>query len=119
MTRVVFQGEKGAYSEEAIYQGFGREVETVPSRSLEGIFEAVEAGKGDENSPVSAASDDQIGPVADGKKRDPVHAEKGYRFRCFRYVFREDKGVDPSPDADRGMAIRRFVKANFPGHSFP
>jgi prephenate dehydratase len=44
MTRVAFQGERGAYSEEAIYQFFGPDVESVPCASFEGIFEAVESG---------------------------------------------------------------------------
>jgi prephenate dehydratase len=44
MTRVAFQGERGAYSEEAIYQFFGPNVESVPCESFEGIFEAVESG---------------------------------------------------------------------------
>ena len=44
MTRVAFQGERGAYSEEAIHQFFGTSVETQPCRSFEGIFEAVESG---------------------------------------------------------------------------
>jgi len=47
MISVAFQGERGAYSEEAIYQFFGSEVETQPCRSLEGIFEAVESGATD------------------------------------------------------------------------
>jgi prephenate dehydratase len=42
MTTVAFQGEKGAYSEEAIYQFFGSEVETLPCHRFEDIFEAVE-----------------------------------------------------------------------------
>jgi prephenate dehydratase len=44
MTRVAFQGERGAYSEEAIHQFFGLEVDTQPCRAFEGIFEAVETG---------------------------------------------------------------------------
>jgi prephenate dehydratase len=44
MTIVVFQGEHGAYSEEAIYQFFGPEVETGPCPSLEEVFAAVESG---------------------------------------------------------------------------
>ncbi|MFN2183540.1 MAG: prephenate dehydratase, partial [Anaerolineae bacterium] len=44
MTRVAFQGEPGAYSEEAIHQFFGAGVETDPCTSFEGIFDAVESG---------------------------------------------------------------------------
>ena len=45
MTIVAFQGEHGAYSEEAIYQHFGSEVETLPCRTFGEIFRAVEAGQ--------------------------------------------------------------------------
>ena len=41
MTRVAFQGVAGAYSEEAIRQFFGLEVESVPCRTLAEIFFAV------------------------------------------------------------------------------
>ena len=44
MTRVAFQGEKGAYSEEAVRQHFGSDVDTLPCRAFEYIFEAVERG---------------------------------------------------------------------------
>ena len=44
MTRVAFQGIAGAYSEEAIRQFFGPEVESVPCRTLADIFFAVEGG---------------------------------------------------------------------------
>jgi prephenate dehydratase len=44
MTCVAFQGEPGAYSEEAIRQFFGESVETQPCASFEGIFDAVESG---------------------------------------------------------------------------
>lgn len=47
MSIVAFQGEHGAYSEEAIHQFFGPDVETLPCPSFEGIFEAVEAGGAD------------------------------------------------------------------------
>ncbi len=48
MTIVAFQGEHGAFSEEAIYQHFGRDdVETLPCRSFEDIFAAVEEGRAD------------------------------------------------------------------------
>ena len=47
MTRVAFQGVAGAYSEQAIRQYFGSDVEGVPCRELEEIFPAVEQGAAD------------------------------------------------------------------------
>jgi prephenate dehydratase len=47
MTIVAFQGEHGAYSEEAIRQHFGVEVETLPCRAFEHIFTAVTEGQAD------------------------------------------------------------------------
>ena len=47
MTTVAFQGEPGAYSEEAIRLHFGPDVETVPCRAFEHIFEAVDSGAAD------------------------------------------------------------------------
>jgi prephenate dehydratase len=44
MTRVAFQGIAGAYSEEAIRQFFGPEVESVPCRTLDDVFPVVENG---------------------------------------------------------------------------
>jgi prephenate dehydratase len=41
---VAFQGERGAYSEEAIHQFFGPDVESYPCQRFDGIFEAVETG---------------------------------------------------------------------------
>jgi prephenate dehydratase len=38
MAIVAFQGENGAYSQEAAYQFFGAEVETLPCRTFEDIF---------------------------------------------------------------------------------
>lgn len=45
MNVVAFQGEHGAFSEEAIYQHFGPDVETMPCHAFEHIFDAVECGK--------------------------------------------------------------------------
>ena len=42
MTVVAFQGENGSYSEEAIRQQFGAEVETLPCHTFEEIFAALE-----------------------------------------------------------------------------
>ncbi len=39
-----FQGEHGAYSEEAIYKQFGRDVKTVPSATIHEVFNLTEAG---------------------------------------------------------------------------
>lgn len=41
--RVAFQGEPGAYSEQAIFNHFGK-VETVPSESFDVVFEQVDLG---------------------------------------------------------------------------
>jgi len=46
MTRVVFQGERGAFSEDAVLRFFG-DVELLPCRSLADVFEAVAEGKAD------------------------------------------------------------------------
>jgi len=45
--RVAFQGERGAYSEEAIMQHFGADVEPVPRSYLRDVFESVEEGGAD------------------------------------------------------------------------
>jgi prephenate dehydratase len=42
---VAFQGEPGAYSQEAIYQHFGPNVTTLPVENFESIFRAVEEGR--------------------------------------------------------------------------
>lgn len=47
MTIVAFQGEHGAYSEEAVRQHFGPSVETMPCHAFEHIFDAVEHGRAD------------------------------------------------------------------------
>jgi len=47
MTTISFQGEPGAYSEEAVRQYFGPDVKTLPCRAFEHIFEVVEAGEAD------------------------------------------------------------------------
>ena len=47
MPIVAFQGEPGAYSEEAVRQQFGAEVQTLPCQAFEHIFEAVDSGRAD------------------------------------------------------------------------
>lgn len=45
--KVAFQGEKGAYSEEAIFKHYGKDVESVPCPYLRDVYNAVEEGKAD------------------------------------------------------------------------
>jgi chorismate mutase/prephenate dehydratase len=45
--RVAFQGERGAYSEEAIIQHFGRSVEPVSRSYLRDVFDSIEEGEAD------------------------------------------------------------------------
>ena len=47
MTTVAFQGEHGAYSEEAARQYFGAGAATLPCHAIEHIFAAVEQGRAD------------------------------------------------------------------------
>jgi prephenate dehydratase len=47
MTRVAFQGVAGAYSEQAVRQFFGPEVESMPCKAFDGIFSAVETEDAD------------------------------------------------------------------------
>lgn len=47
MTTVAFQGEHGAYSEEAVRSHFGDASETLPCEAFEHIFAAVEQGRAD------------------------------------------------------------------------
>lgn len=48
MTSIVaFQGERGAFSEEASRQHFGQDVQTLPCRTFEDIFAAVDEGRAD------------------------------------------------------------------------
>src|SRR5215510_12764613 len=44
--RVAFQGEPGAYSEQAVFNYFGK-IETVPCESFDAVFDAVNAHKSD------------------------------------------------------------------------
>ncbi len=47
MTTIAFQGEAGAYSQEAIFQTFGAETPTLPCHAFDEIFRAVEIGRAD------------------------------------------------------------------------
>jgi chorismate mutase/prephenate dehydratase len=43
--KVAFQGERGAYSESAVYSFFGSSVDVKPCRNLSDVFECVEKGE--------------------------------------------------------------------------
>jgi len=45
--KVSFQGEPGAYSEQAVFNYFGKDVETVPCESFDVMFDSVVNGKSD------------------------------------------------------------------------
>ena len=45
--RVAFQGERGAFSEKAAYRLAGPDIETIPCRSFEDVFDAVKTGHAD------------------------------------------------------------------------
>jgi prephenate dehydratase len=45
MPIVAFQGVHGAYAESAIFQYFGQDTPTMPCRSLECVFDAIETGQ--------------------------------------------------------------------------
>jgi prephenate dehydratase len=47
MTTIAFQGETGAYSQEAIFDTFGAETPTLPCPTFVEIFQAVESGRAD------------------------------------------------------------------------
>ncbi len=47
MTMIAFQGEDGAYSQEAIFETAGAETPTLPCHSFIEIFRAVESGRAD------------------------------------------------------------------------
>jgi prephenate dehydratase len=45
--KVSFQGEPGAYSEQAVFDYYGKEVETLPCESFDVMFDSVVSGKSD------------------------------------------------------------------------
>ena len=47
MNRIAFQGMNGAYSQEAIHQYFGEEIETIPCHAFKDLFTAVETKEAD------------------------------------------------------------------------
>ena len=65
MTRVAFQGERGAFSELAIAQCWGNAAESVPCREFVDVVEAVATGAVDAG--VIPVDNSLIGPIAAGR----------------------------------------------------
>ena len=64
MTSVAFQGVAGAYSEQAVRQYFGPDVESLPRKSFERIFAAVESQDADYGMlPVENSTDTRVCPL--------------------------------------------------------
>jgi prephenate dehydratase len=142
MTRVAFQGIAGAYSEQAIRQFFGPEVESVPCRTLADIFFAVEGKEADygmlavENA-VAGSVTQSYELLLDHDLR--IHAEAILRVRhmllalpgtqlaelkrirshpqalaqCQRYL--ERHGLEPEPAFDTAGSARDLAADPEPG----
>jgi len=142
VTRVAFQGIAGAYSEEAIRQFFGPEVESVPCTKLADIFFAVEGGDADygmlpvENA-VAGSVNQSYELLLDHDLR--IHAEVILRVRhmllglpgtqlsdlkrvrshpqalaqCQRYL--ERHGLEPEPAFDTAGSARDLAADPQPG----
>ena len=142
MIRVAFQGIAGAYSEQAIRQFFGPEVESVPCRTLADIFSAVEGHDADhgmlpvENS-VAGSVNQSFELLMEHDLR--IHAEVILRVRhgllalpgaqlsdlkrvkshpqalaqCQRYLGRH--GLEPKPAFDTAGSARDLAANPEPG----
>lgn len=74
MAVVAFQGEHGAYGEEAIWRRFGRAVETLPCKSFADVFAAVASGKADNAvAPVENSQAGSINEVYDLLRSHDLH----------------------------------------------
>ncbi len=142
MTKVTFQGVTGAYSEEAIRQYFGAEVETVPCHTLEEIFPIVENGDADYGMlPVENAVAGSVAGAYElllerdlrinaevilrvhhmllampGTKRDDIQRVRSHPqalAQCQRYLSRH--GLSPEPAFDTAGSARDLVAHPEPG----
>jgi prephenate dehydratase len=142
MTRVAFQGVPGAYSEQAIYQFFGKDAESVPLRTFEEIFFAVERGDVErgmlpiENAVAGSVTrsyqllmDHDLRICAEVILRvrhmlmappgtDPgdlrvVRSHPQALEQCQRYLAR--RGLEPEPAFDTAGSARDLAKAPEPG----
>jgi len=64
--RVAFQGERGAYSEDAIAAYFGKEVQALPCTEFSEVFDIVERGEASHGiAPVENSIEGTVAPVSD------------------------------------------------------
>jgi len=142
MPRVAFQGVAGAYSEEAIRQCFGPEVESVPCRSFEDVFIAVEDGTADygmlpiENSLAGSVVQSyellmthdlrvraeyilrvrhalMVVPGTDSASLVRVRSHPQALSQCERYLAR--RGLEPVPHFDTAGSARDLAQDPEPG----
>jgi prephenate dehydratase len=142
MTTVAYQGEPGAYSQEAIFQHFGPETETLPCHSFDEIFAALETGKADmgllpiENSTAGSITtaydlllEHDLRVVGEVKLRvrhcllalagtQPADIQRVYSHpqalaQCERYL--KSRGWEPVPAYDTAGSAKELAERQEPG----
>lgn len=90
--RVAFQGEAGAYSEQAVFDYFG-EVETQPCPSFDAVFDSVAAGECDAGMiPIENSITGKIQPTQDLLSRSDLNIIGEYTLRV-RHCLIANPGV--------------------------
>jgi len=74
--KITFQGERGAYSEEAAIRAFGERVETLPCRTLSDVFKNVETGKAEGIVPVENSIEGSVARTYDLLKDSKIQISK-------------------------------------------
>lgn len=105
--RVAFQGEHGAFSEEAAVQLLGPEIKLVPRPSFQALFSSIDEGEADYAlTPIENSLIGVIQPAADLLSESPlrVSGEVVIRIRqiligCPGSVFEEIEAVESHPAA--------------------
>ncbi|MDP3982235.1 MAG: prephenate dehydratase [bacterium] len=81
MAIVAFQGEHGAYSEEAAFAFFGKGIITLPCRSFVDIFHAVKNGEASNSMlPVENSIEGSVGSALDLLSKEPCVVEGEYKL---------------------------------------
>jgi len=139
--RVAFQGERGAYSEEAVTQLFG-EVDVLPCPTLREVFEAASAGRADravvpvENSQAGSINETYdlllthslfITGELDLRIRHCLMALPGQAMTAIRRVyshpqalaqcdaFLREHGLEPVPAYDTAGSAKMVAEQRLPG----